>query len=526
MALQSIEEELRGLSQLNKDLVDHIYNRVVRTGAKIGNCILVMQKSGIPEEACNVFRVTQYEDRMLPMFKRICYTISEEHIPAIRGWMEDLVNQYCYATGAAIDIGWYLMYPDPSQSANVSTPLIERNSNVNDYALQCVAICDLADFLVAETENLDDMLKDYKNWRYRMLMDGVPDQIYDHYENNYAKPLEGYINYSLREALTDAYRYLVEMYDQIVASMNRIGLSVDRVPRALAAAGYGGGGASSSATTSNNVVQSPAKNDKEDKVAQAREQNLKEMEKYFGKPNPEIKHNIAKADKQNANPNYQEGDGYAINCATCALAYVLRYCFGFDVTAKENTKGRDNLNYWLSHGNSFKLWKNADGTPAQPSYMVDWMKQNHKKEMISQDYKRYFDEVCKDKGVYILTLNWKRGYGHATILQRDEQGKLYHIEPQVYDTDLSDQYGRRNIDDLVDELAFVPNDNKGILRVDDKIFDVGEQSFYINEGTCFDPVSGIEYPNSMTRVMDDGNHGIGEREVVKMSYSDLVDKML
>lgn len=526
MALQSIEEELRGLAFLNRELVNHIYNRVASIDARIRRCVLVMQESGIPKEACDVFKVMHYEERMLPLFNHICYTISEEHIPAIRGWMEDLVNQYCYATGAAVDIGWYLTYPDPSQSTNVVTPVTEQNSTVNDYALQCIALCDFSDFLVSETENLDDILSGYKNWRYRLAEDGVPVQICNNYDYMYAQPLEGAINYNLREALTEAYRYLVEMYDQIVASMNRIGLSVNRVPRALAAASYGGDASTGFTTTSNKVVPSPGKNEKDDKAVQAKEQNLKELEKYFGKPDPELKQNIAKADKQNANPHYGETDEYGVNCATCALAYVLRYCFGFNVTAKGNTKGRDNLNYWLSYGNNtFKLWKNADGTPAQPFYMMDWKKQNRKEKMEPQDYKRYFDEVCRDKGVYILTLNWKDGGGHATILQRDENGRLYHIEPQEYDRDLSDEHGRRKIDEFVDELTPDPSSITGVLRVDDKVFDIGDQAFYINEGTYRDR-SGKEHPYPMTRVMDDGNHGIGERKVVKMSYCDLVEKSL
>lgn len=531
MTLQSIEEELRGLAFLNRELVNHIYNRVASIDARIRRSVLVMQESGIPAEVGNVFRVTQYEDKMQPLFEKICYTISEEHIPAIRGWMEDMVNQYCYATGAAIDIGWYLTYPDPSQSANAVTSLTERNSNVNDYALQCVAICDFADFLVTETEHLNEMLNGYKNWRRRLLEVGVPEQICSHYDYMYAQPLEGAINYNLREALTEAYKYLVEIYDQIVASMNRIGLSVERVPRALTDAGYGGDASTGFTTTSINVTQSPIKNEKEDKAAQAREQNLREMEKYFGKPNPEIKHNIAKADMQNANPHYGETDEYGvekdeygINCATCALAYALRRCFGFDVTAKGNTEKVNNLNYWLSFNNNIlEVVKKSDGSPVKASFLVDWMKGRQKTSLKPEDYEDFFEEVCDKEGVYLFTMTWWGGWDHhVTILERDETG-LHRIEPQVYDENVSDAEGKRSINDLVKKLYAFPSIADCIFRWDkDIMLDVEEKSFYIpNEARMIMDSNGKEIPEPMELVQDDASYDDSKGKVHKMRFTDL-----
>ena len=42
----------------------------------------------------------------------------------------------------------------------------------------------------------------------------------------------------------------------------------------------------------------------------------------------------------------------------------------------------------------------------------------------------YFNEVCKEEGVYELSIGWKSGGGHATILQRFADGELRYIEPQ------------------------------------------------------------------------------------------------
>lgn len=159
------------------------------------------------------------------------------------------------------------------------------------------------------------------------------------------------------------------------------------------------------------------------------------------------------------NPSFQ----YSINCATCAAAYVLRLR-GFDVKAKGNTKEDGNLNFWLSKGHSFDIWQNTDGSPVNPQKTVDWMRDKGLTQMKPDDYKAYFEETCKEKGVYILTLEWIDGGGHATILQRDEEG-LHYIEPQEYDGRV-----KKSIDELIFSLHPQPIDNKGILRVDDKIF--------------------------------------------------------
>lgn len=184
---------------------------------------------------------------------------------------------------------------------------------------------------------------------------------------------------------------------------------------------------------------------------------------------------IEEADKQSANPNYAKGNDYSVNCATVAAAYVLRLQ-GLNVTAKP--KNDDNrLNVWLSKGNSFKIWKNVDGSEVKPSTYVDWMNSqliNNKPitEMTPELYKRFIDEHTKDEGVYIITVGWEVGGGHATIIQkyRDENGdlQLSYIEPQVYNEKLG---VKQSIDNLVQDMDKTPLPTRGIMRVDDKMFD-------------------------------------------------------
>lgn len=179
---------------------------------------------------------------------------------------------------------------------------------------------------------------------------------------------------------------------------------------------------------------------------------------------------IEEADKQNTNPNYDKSHEYRVNCATCAAAYVLRLR-GFDVKAKGNPETDGNLNTWLSECHSFDIWNNPDGTKATPIYTREWMEKNGIEQMSPQDYRMFFEQSCKERGVYILTLAWKGGGGHATILQRDDDGRLYYIEPQLFES-FKGESGRRSLEDLVYELSPVQPPEKGIMRVDDKVFNV------------------------------------------------------
>ena len=202
-------------------------------------------------------------------------------------------------------------------------------------------------------------------------------------------------------------------------------------------------------------------------IAEADKQkaNPKHSYKYIVDPNGT---EIIDGVKCRKNPDYDEQ--YSINCATCSAAYALRLR-GFDVKAKGNIP--NTLNNWLSQSHSFDIWNNPDGTKATPSTTQDWMKKNKITKMTADGYRKYFNETCKEKGVYIITVGWKEDGGHATILQRDSDGKLYYIEPQVYNGKSTD--GRRSINDLLLDsegnlkLTTNPSDKKGIMRVDDKM---------------------------------------------------------
>lgn len=168
------------------------------------------------------------------------------------------------------------------------------------------------------------------------------------------------------------------------------------------------------------------------------------------------------------NPDYDAAKHkrFSINCQTCAPAYALRL-MGFNVTAKGKTLGTK-MDY-LSRQHSFEAWKNTDGSTAVPTLTCDWMAAKKYKQMSPKRYEEFFNDVCKDTGVYILTIGWKRGGGHATILQRFADGTLSYIEPQHF---VETKGAKRSISELCRSGATKPIATRGILRVDDKLFNI------------------------------------------------------
>lgn len=190
---------------------------------------------------------------------------------------------------------------------------------------------------------------------------------------------------------------------------------------------------------------------------------------------------VEEADKQSANPYYQPKfimnkdtdrwkynpeykKEYATNCQTCSPAYMLRL-WGFDIVAKGNTEG--SLSEYLSKQRSFEVWKNKDGSQARPILQKDWLYSKGYKQMTEKRWREYFIESCKEEGVYLLTIGWKKGGGHATILQKTKQG-LFYIEPQVYNPKLG---AKRPILELCQDGDRNPISTRGILRIDNKVFD-------------------------------------------------------
>lgn len=204
----------------------------------------------------------------------------------------------------------------------------------------------------------------------------------------------------------------------------------------------------------------------EEKMAIAR--NNLEIEKVLnvtkGKPM-----SVEEADRQNANPRYGETRGFGINCQTCSPAYALR-SRGFDVTALSNTPG-SKLDY-LSRGiNTWEVWENTDGSQAKPVSAIEWLAQKGYKQMNANRYLQFFQETCREEGIYEVVIYWKGGGGHATILQRFADGELRRIEPQ-HDNQAGSGREWDDLEFLCRHGRTNPFPASGVMRIDNKLFNV------------------------------------------------------
>lgn len=208
---------------------------------------------------------------------------------------------------------------------------------------------------------------------------------------------------------------------------------------------------------------------------------------------------ISEADQQSANPKwepkfiedpnggyadksgkrYRKNDkykrAYHVNCQTCTPAYVLRLR-GLNVVAKGKTKG--SKSDYLSRGlQAWECWKTADGKPAKHHAICDWLKaKGYTGGMTPERYKEFFEEMTKEEGVYGLSIGWKGGGGHMTVLQRLHDGSLVYVEPQHYESDKGET---RPIDELCnDGETSTPHECRGVMRLDDKIFNTDFASIF------------------------------------------------
>lgn len=203
--------------------------------------------------------------------------------------------------------------------------------------------------------------------------------------------------------------------------------------------------------------------------------NCRELEKKLGilKGRPM---SWERADQQNANPGYVYGvkNGYQINCATCSPTYMMRL-MGFNVTADNYSNP---LVEYLSKGlQCWEKWLNADGTQATWVELNQWKNARGYKEMTTLRYKEFIEDVCKEEGVYEMSIGWARGGGHSTIIQRFANGSLKRVDAQVYcqryygfDEKMSlanlCKYGEAH---LKGWKGFI-HKCRGIMRIDDKLF--------------------------------------------------------
>ncbi len=169
------------------------------------------------------------------------------------------------------------------------------------------------------------------------------------------------------------------------------------------------------------------------------------------------------ADGGKVNPHFNEGTQYRTNCATCVPAYVMRRR-GFDVEANEWNKTKKT---YTLYQNVFKIWKRPDGSDTGFTDAAHWSDMHGKG---SGSFLNFVEANTKEKGIYLARLQWKNSkVGHATIIERQENGNLFFYDPQS---------GMEN---------WLPKWEKSIskkwtwlMRIDDKIIDPSFASVFVS----------------------------------------------
>lgn len=243
----------------------------------------------------------------------------------------------------------------------------------------------------------------------------------------------------------------------------------------------------------------PESLDEKTRLAIAR--NSREIERALGvtKGRPM---NINEADRQSANPRYtpkyirdengrykdrwgrrlslnpeyneRKAKPYSINCATCTPAYLLR-TRGLPVVAKGNTRG--SLVEAVMKGGWMRLFTNIDGSPIEMQSTQKWAETKKYKAMTPNRYKEFFEESCKEPGIYYLGISWRRRGAHATILQRTVDGRLLYVEPQADNSDKD----RTSLLSLLQGGTTRLSPYDGIFRIDDKLFNLEYVSIFAKE---------------------------------------------
>ena len=181
------------------------------------------------------------------------------------------------------------------------------------------------------------------------------------------------------------------------------------------------------------------------------------------------------------NPLYDKTkhEPYAINCQTCAPAYVLRE-WGFNIYAKGNTGKWGDLSAYLSKGDNWlETWTEKNGSPVNITSFKEYLRAHPNwTHMTQQRYLQYFDEICKEEGIYEVGLSWEPRGGHCTIVKRFSDGSIKYIEPQEDNSDGSG-FEEKDIRYLCKRMRKYPILKDGAIKVSDKLLNMKYVSIFL-----------------------------------------------
>ena len=139
------------------------------------------------------------------------------------------------------------------------------------------------------------------------------------------------------------------------------------------------------------------------------------------------------ANELKGNINYSKGGGYRINCQSCVVSNELRRR-GFDVTALENTRQKNNIPYRLSLKTELAWIDKETGiTPVKQKAGGISGVDNYgriKSKTIKQ-LSAELSDLVKETGRYHIDFAWKgTRSGHIICLEKLSNGKVRFYDPQ------------------------------------------------------------------------------------------------
>lgn len=166
------------------------------------------------------------------------------------------------------------------------------------------------------------------------------------------------------------------------------------------------------------------------------------------------------ADEGRANPNFDKGIGYRINCQSCVVTYVARRN-GLDVQTKPNTKG-SKLEYLSRYTHEAWIDPKTGKTPEAPK--------RNEAVTTAKKCRTWMEDTIQPGEIYTFAHGWKgRGNsGHIVIARKNSKGNLEMFDPQTGKTRTD-----KDIDQYLSSVRYVRtfygqkyNVGPRLLRVD------------------------------------------------------------
>lgn len=228
---QDILHEIEALKGLNDYLVTRVYQRIQTIDSRMRSYIVAMGESGIPLEVCTKFTENRYE-RDRANFKKFYGMILQEHLPEIKRYCEYLTRHFIAATGIPFE-SWNFVSPQQQEPGAATTEVEIRDSGVQDFSVQCDAVCDFMDFLVVQVDEMKSVQEGYISCCKGLVDAGVPKQICSNYEAFHANNLVASFDTPLLAGFVDDYAYLRNVYEQIAETMRGLGYMPMRTPKPM-----------------------------------------------------------------------------------------------------------------------------------------------------------------------------------------------------------------------------------------------------------------------------------------------------